>query len=855
MELTSGSRLGPYEIGARLGAGGMGEVYRGRDTRLDRSVAIKVLPPKLASNAQLRARFEREAKAISQLTHPHICTLYDVGDGYLVMELLEGETLADRLGRGPLPISDVLRYGAQIADALDRAHHAGIVHRDLKPGNIMLTKSGAKLLDFGLAKSSAISLNADATTVEQQPLTEEGTILGTFQYMAPEQLEGLEADARTDIFALGAVLYEMATGTRAFSGKTKTSLIAAIVGSEPKPLSEVQPLTPPILEHVIRKCLEKDPEERWQSARDVAAELRWIADRAAVKEPEAKRRRAMLPWIAAALALVAAAVATAMALQRRAPRVTQSAFSIIPPAGTFSTSPQLSPDGTAVVFGGAPKLGEPNALWVRPIGALAPRQISGTQNATQPFWSPDGRSIAFFADGKLKIVDVEGGSPREVCDGEYGVGGVWTDDGTLVFTPAWGNGLFRVPAAGGKPEPLTKLDLKRREAVHAWPVLIRKSNTILFLNRTTPSEPSRVCAIPTDGGPMRVLFEADAMGGYSEPDVLFVRGGVLYAQQIDAESLVLEGTPRRVADEVNYEIDWVSSGASAGGETLVYYQRRHQPAVVEWVDRDGKRETIFEDASLGLAALSPDGRAIAYTRDDEKSGAQDLWLYDLRRSLRTRLTDTPCAEQTPSWSPDGRRIAFRSDANGLYEVFVMHAGGATPPESVASGPRDRFNVGWTPDGKSLLVGVDSYTQNDFWLYDVQTRKGKVLLTTLASENQGGFSPDGKWLAYGATRSGDSQVFLRNLATGESVQLSTAGGNVPKWNRNGTELYYATRDRRIMAVKLRFEGDSVEPATPVQVVAATPDAISYDVNADGTRFLVVRTVGEQRQALNVLVGWR
>ena len=467
MTLAAATRLGPYEVLASVGAGGMGEVYRAKDTRLDREVALKILPAGLADNEQFRARFEREAKAVSSLNHPHICTLHDVGhqtvDGhdvhYLVLELIEGESLADRLAKGPLPVELVIGHGIQIASALDAAHRHGIVHRDLKPGNIMLTKSGAKLLDFGLAKAEHTGAAAEVSTLptREKPLTEHGTILGTFQYMAPEQLEGQEADARTDIFALGAVLHEMATAQKAFEGKSRTSLIAAIVSSHPAPISTVQPMCPPALDHVVRKCLEKDPEDRWQSAKDVMSELQWIAEggsRVGVPVPVAIRRktRERISWIATAIAL-AAAIALGIGYVRRAPQARPVVKFLIPTAEGLSAvgSPRVSPDGRLVAFDATDSTGK-RQLWVRALDAVEPRLVPGTEG---PSGLSGRRTAASWAScrGKLKKVDVSAGASQTVCDAPTGADGSWSRDGVILLDGRANDPILRVPAAGGVAKP------------------------------------------------------------------------------------------------------------------------------------------------------------------------------------------------------------------------------------------------------------------------------------------------------------------------------------------------------------------------------------------------------------------
>jgi eukaryotic-like serine/threonine-protein kinase len=532
MSLQSGSRLGPYELQAPIGAGGMGEVWRGRDTRLDRSVAVKILPATFAQDEDRRARFEREAKAISSLNHPHICTLFDVGrDGethFLVMELLEGEALADRLRKGSLPLEQVLKFGAQVSDALDAAHRQGIVHRDLKPGNVVLTKSGAKLLDFGLARTSTglggVSGSTEMPT-EARPLTAAGTVLGTFQYMAPEQLEGAEADGRTDIFALGALLYEMATGKRAFEGKSKTSLIAAILSQQPPPISQVAPVMPPALDHVVRKCLEKDPDDRWQSARDVASELRWIAEagsQAGVPASLALRRksRERVAWVLAAGCAAAATLGFAWAIRLRgiAREAERPFYSEVvlpadaPLAGVTLGAMAFSPDGrrlAMVVIQAAP------GLAVRDLASGETKPLAGTDGATFPFWSPDSRSLAFFAEGRLKKVEATGGPVQVVCDANAGRGGSWGRDGAIVFAPDIGGPLMTVHEAGGIPSAATRTPSPN--ASHRNPWFLPDGRHFLFTSRERGSDPVGSIAIASlDAGDARPLVERGSNPQYAD---------------------------------------------------------------------------------------------------------------------------------------------------------------------------------------------------------------------------------------------------------------------------------------------------------------------------------------------------
>jgi serine/threonine protein kinase len=851
MQLNSGSRLGPYEIISRIGAGGMGEVWRARDTRLDRSVAIKVLPAELAHNAQLRVRFEREAKTISQLNHPNICTLYDVGDDYLVMELLEGESLAERLAKGPLQLPDVLRYGAQIADALDRAHRHGVVHRDVKPGNVMLSRSSAKLLDFGLAKGGAFDVNPDAPTQQAAPITEQGTILGTFQYMAPEQLEGIEADPRTDIFALGAMLYEMATGRRAFDGKTKTSLIAAIVGGEPKPIGEVLPLTPPALEHVITKCLRKDPEDRWQSAHDIAEELRWIGEQLARPEVAAKRRSTKLPWAIAIAALVAALVAAFIALRPRTTTANSSAFIVLPNSGNFASVASLSPDGRSIAFT-ARNSNEPPQLFVRRLDEIDAKPIANVESAYRPSWSPDGRSIVYFGGQQLHAVDVAGGSPRTICPTSYGVGAAWGDDNTIIFIPAFGEALWRVSASGGKPQTLTKLDKGRGESGHLWPVHIPKSNSYLFLNHTVARQPGHVTIVSTDGGAPKALVEATSLIGYAEPYVVFERGGIIYAQELDVAKRTMRGAPAAIVDHVTRDPSWITSGGSVSGDVLLYAHRPPRHVVYRWLTPG--TPPLFETTEASDALFSPDERQLLYCKIDPTTGTRDLWVFDVRRSLHNRLTSGGNISGI-AWSPDGKQIAYSSDADGLFDIFLIPSDGSSPARKLWGGfSADKNLAAWSPDGTQLLINVESQNNGtDIWLYDVRALTGRPLLATVISETAIDFSPDGQWISYDSSRSGRTEAYIRRVSTGETIQISTNGGENAEFTANGSAMYYRANDM-LMGVNLARSGTTYEPSAP-QPQFSLGRTVARDFRRDGV-FVIGEYSGEPRnEELHVITGWK
>ena len=569
MGLSTGTRLGPYEIASAVGAGGMGEVYRARDTRLDRTVAIKVLPQHLADTPEARQRFEREARAVSALNHPHICTLHDVGsqDGteFLVMEYLEGETLAARLEKGPLPLEQVLKLGVEISDALDKAHRQGIIHRDLKPGNIMLTKSGAKLLDFGLAKAAlplASVATLTAAVTRTTPVTQQGTIVGTFQYMSPEQVEGKEVDARSDIFSFGAVLYEMVTGQRAFQGKSQLSVASAILEKEPAPISTAKPMTPPMMERAVNRCLAKEPDDRWQTARDLELELKWIAgsgSQSAVAAPVIARNkiRELVAWIVAGVCALAAVTFGVLHWSHtpEKPRVVRSYVKATLSSG-FLFSGQvsgfaLSPDGLRLAYVALNANGK-GGLWVRPLDSLQAQPLAGTDDASYPFWSPDSRTIGFFAGGKLKRIEASGGPPLTLCDAPLPRGGSWSQAEEILFAPNLNAPLFRVPASGGTATPVTSLDAAKGEVTHRWPQFLPDGRHFLYLAGSPyglkENPMNSVVVGSLDSKERKLLMHTHSSATYASGHILFLRQNTLMAQPFDAKRLEFTGEAFPVAD-------------------------------------------------------------------------------------------------------------------------------------------------------------------------------------------------------------------------------------------------------------------------------------------------------------------
>jgi Tol biopolymer transport system component len=879
MTLSTGSRLGPYEVISPLGAGGMGEVYRARDTRLDRTVAIKVLPSRLASSPEARQRFEREAKTISTLSHPHICALYDVGrEGdveYLVMEYLEGETLADRLSRGPLALDQTIKWGMEIADALDRAHRQGIVHRDLKPGNVMLTRSGVKLLDFGLAKAVSAApqsaLTSLPTAAGAANLTQEGTILGTFQYMAPEQLEGKEADSRTDIFALGAVLYEMAAGKKAFFGTSQASLISAIMTSEPPALATLQPMTPPALERAVKTCLAKDPEERWQSAADVKRELQWIGEGSsagvAVPAPVRSRRRLReaLAWGLAALGLLGA---VALLWTRRPAQPPQPIrFILNAPAGTESRYQDriaVSPEGRRLAFI-AQNHGGQKQLWIQSLDSLNARRLEGTDGALLPFWSRDGRQIAFFQNGKLRRIGAEGGTIQTISEAAGSpFGGAWGGGDRIVFASDFGTGLWMVPASGGPKTAATVLDRGRGDAAHLYPAFLPDGRHFVFAARNVDPRKTVLVLGDLDSKGTRVLWQADTNAVWADPDfLLFVREGTLFAQRFDVARDSAVGDPVPVADDVLFQTNTSVAQVSAGGSVLVYGLWRHDRRLV-WVDRRGREVgTLGQIADYEGVRISPSGTRVAVSIRDPSNGRNlDIWVLDAASGVATRITSERSDEFDPTWSPDGQRLFYASDRAGFYDVYSRpSAGGAE--ELVLRTNWDKLVEAVTHDGREILfVGSPQGHAEDIWSFALAPGSAPkaVIDTPEFAEYSARLSPDGRWLAFSSDEPGNRAIFVQPFPTGPRRPVSSSIGESAVWSRDGKELYYVAGDRTLTSVGIHLEGSGLRVETPeplfpllsVDVVSFEPR--TYDVSPDG-RFLIIRRASEEPESPVVVdVGW-
>jgi len=900
--LEPGTEFGPYRIEGFLAAGGMGEVYRARDTRLDRIVAIKVLPAELASDRQFRERFDREARVISQLDHPHICRLYDLGEqnasttagqavAYLVMQYLEGETLEQRLKRGAVPLPQALQYAVQMADALATAHRAGIVHRDLKPGNIMLTRTGATLLDFGLAKAvGPVSAAANLSTLPTTPsgLTAQGTILGTFQYLTPEQLTGREADARTDIFALGAVMYETLSGRKAFAADSHAGLIAAILKDDPPALSIVQPLVSPLVDHVVRRCLAKDPEERWQAASDVMRELQWIADApSASATDEASGRSALHRWrIFSVAVIVLVAVAAVIARFWGAGPVASASltFTVAPPEGATFVTPggpvgqpwlALSPDGKVLAFVALSPDGR-QRLWTRPLASTMAHPLPGTDGAQAPFWSPDSRSLAFFTRGKLEVADAAGGMPLIVTEapGYFGSGS-WNRDNTIVFAATPRNEGLRsvqVGVAHASSHAVTRTDHSRGQRGHFAPQFLPDGRHFLFgVGGTVGGGEAETWVGSLDGGEPRLLLRAESMAHYAEPGYLLFKRGSLFAQLIRGRDPQLVGDPVALtAADVGSSsvVPYLALSMSTTG-ILAYGVTRAEETRLAWRDRTGRLLGFIDVTAASSPTLSRDGSMLAVSRSLPQTGT-DLWLYDVKRGTPMRFTFDSAGSRGGVWSPDGKDLIFGAARNGTLGQLYRRATTGSGSDELLSTIDGAFPSDWSPDGRFILFHtnnnsdqgtVDQRNGYDLWILSLADRQSRPLVRTPFHEIHGALSPDGRWLAFASDESGVFDVYVQAFPGGQAKRLvSKGGGTEPRWRADGHELFYVSSDRRLMVVPTTI-GPAFEAGPPAALFEmnvrdlAFTSGRRYDVTPDGQRFVVQELIGrDSPSALTVMVNW-
>ena len=853
MPLSTGDKLGPYEIVSPIGEGGMGEVYKARDTRLERSVAIKVLPEHIAKREDLRARFEREARAVASLNHPNICVVHDIGSqdghGYMVMEYMEGETLAARIAKGALPLEQALKFAVQIADALDRAHRAGVTHRDVKPANIMLTRDGVKVLDFGLAKSSASQKPGpeDATIVAG--LTTEGTILGTPQYMAPEQFEGKEADARADIWAFGAVLYEMVTGQKAFQGKNYSSLIASILAAEPPPMT-VEPFTPVWLERLVRRCLAKDPEDRWQSMRDIVLELRTPPqDAVTVAAPRPSRWL----WIASvAVMTLIAILGWGLWLRKTSEPVMPAKFDVNPPPGSRFASiggtgggSAISPDGRTLAFVATNAKGV-MLLHIRPLESLEAQALPGTDGAGRPFWSPDSKSIGFGAQGKLKRIDLSGGRPMTLCDLPFARGGTWSEDGQILFADR-DRGLKRIAATGGTPVAVTTENKQAGERNHYYPQYLPGGKQFLYLVRYQEEEKNAIFVGSMDGKAAVKVVESGYRAVYdaSTKRLLYMQGvGVLMSRKLELDPPRLSGEAVTVAEGIRVTINNRYAEYSVSGNGTLYYGRGSgiQKVQFVWRDRAGKQlEVVGQpvEASFGYS-LSPDGSRVAYGASSS-GGPLEVWVLELARGISTRITFN--GGRSPEWSPDGKQLYYmngkgiqRKAADGSGgEELLLQAGVADIPTGVS------------PDGKVLLYGNVDIRKLSLSSVLSGEQKSEAYLETKYREGLAVFSPDGRWVAYYANESGRHEIYVEGYPERRGKWLvSSEGGTFPQWRGDGKELYWSKPDGTLMAASMVLQAGGVPVGRAEPLFRATGQGNYFRSAKDGKRFLVAEAEGSQQE---------
>jgi Tol biopolymer transport system component len=848
----------------------MGEVYRAKDTRLGRDVAVKILPAHLSENTEVRERFEREARAISSLNHPHICTLFDIGrEGdadYFVMELLDGETLASRLERGPLRLDEALRVAAQIADALAAAHKQGIVHRDLKPGNIALTKSGAKVLDFGVAKlrDEAIVDNVTRTT----PLTSQGAMLGTVQYMAPEQLEGKPVDHRADLFAFGAVLYEMLTGKRAFEGQSQASVIAAILREDPRPVSLLIATTPAALDRVVTSCLAKNPEERWQSAGDLARELRWIGGgtgAVAVTSPAGVKAARRIPaWAIGAVALVGAVALFALGwmLHRPVPTPLMRANLVLPAGTTLDSdnaSIALSPDGSKLAYAAHEETG-PGKLWVRPLTSLVAQPLAGTEGASYPTWSPDGSSLAFFADGKLKKVRATGGAVQSICPAPNGRGASWGTGDVIVFTPDTFGPVFQVPASGGAATAVTKVP--DEISTHRNPHFLPDGKRVLFFSGKATADPDGgVYCLDLATKRTELVLKVDSEGLYVEPGYLvFVRDGNLLAQPFDPSSFHLSGEAVPIAEKVQFN-SFRRTGTytlSRNGMLVYLSDTILRETQLTFYELDGTASgTVGEPAMFWIQTrISPDDRR-ALTSVRRPGEGSDVWMYDLARGIGSRFTFNDAGALGATWSPDGRQVAY-ADAGGI--VWIKPADGTSAPRKVTSEPLGTaIPLHFTPDGSGIAVFTNSGKRGtDMMIVPVSASgKPQPLLATAANEIGAEFSPDGRWMGYGSDESGRGELYVTSFpGPGGKWQVSTNGATSGGWLGAGKEVWYVDLEGKFFAVPIATSGGGLEVGTrrPLFGGQALP-VDSFEFTHDGKRLLgAARRASTTGPVLTLVTQW-
>ena len=893
MPIEPGTKLGRYEIRSQIGAGGMGEVYLARDPKIGRDVAIKVLPSALATDKERLARFEQEAQAAGSLNHPNILAIYDVatenGSLYVVSELLEGETLRDIIGGTAVPIRKALNLGLQAAHGLAAAHEKGIIHRDLKPENLFVTADGRlKILDFGLAKlteTNGVESKSDLPT--RKVNTDAGAVMGTVGYMSPEQLRGKPVDQRTDIFSFGTVLYEMLSGQKAFQKDSTADTISAILREDPPELSVTNKNIDPGLERVVHRCLEKNREQRFHSASDLAFALESLSgsqsrvdsssfNTSAFDVPPTRRRVwNQLGWVIALVLLITTAAFAYLYLRHPSPSAESLSFSILAPdKSVFSDSAAVSPNGRQIAL----TITDPDgvtSLWVRPMESLSMKKLGGTEGALFPFWSPDSKYLGFFASGKLKKIDANGGPPQVLADASADArGGTWAADGTILFSPTTTSPLLRVSSNGGSTTEVTKLNADIRQSSHRWPQFLPDGRHFIYFGRGEATVAQGIYLGSLDGMEPKFIISTTVLARYApaadaEGKLLFIRDGTLMSTRFDLGKFEVSGDATPIAEGViafPTEVGPTAYGAFSTSDngTLVYRVGNRQKTQLTWFDRSGKsEEKLFEPGVYHEPSLSPDGKKILVSREDE--GTPDLFMLDLSRGSSTRLTFDPQSDASSVLSPDGSQVVYASNRGGPFDFYQKAGNGAGSDEMILSGKSDQFPDSWSKDGKYLLYEVNNGIEYKFDLFVLPMTGDRTpfpYVQTAFIESHGQFSPDGKWVAYASDQSGQAEIYVQSFPKGGGIwQISTSGGDQPQWRADGKELFYLAPDRNIMSVSVNTSG-AVEFGRPVPLfqvnvplTGLSDDRNSYLPTPDGQKFLVCALIDNgNSQPWNVVLKW-
>ena len=888
MSLAQGTKLGRYEIRSKIGAGGMGEVYQARDMDLARDVALKVLPSTFSADAARLHRFQQEACAAGALNHPNVLIVHDIGahDGapYIVSELLEGQTLRKRIGGTPLGQRRAIDYALQIAHGLAAAHEKGIIHRDLKPDNIFITNDGrVKILDFGLAKLTQVDGDQVQTDVPTRRVdTGPGVMMGTVGYMSPEQLKAQRVDQRTDIFAFGAILYEMLSGRRAFFGESAAETMSAILKEDPPELSDTNKTVSPALERLINHCLEKNPQSRFHSARDVAFALETLAvssgsvDTSLAVEPLPPRSwiSEHLSWIVAALlgALLIGALPFVWLYFRGPVEQPQAVrLTIAPPERGVVSTLSISPDGKTVVYGAPNEQGK-NVLWMRPLNSLTAQQLPGTDNPFfTTFWSPDSRYVAFVSssDNKLKKIDLTGGAPQILATAPNGRGGSWNREGVIVFAPSAEGPLYRVSASGGEVTPVTTLDPTRHEVSHRYPWFLPDGRHFLYMARGAAADSTGIYVRSLDSKETKKLVDAESGGVYSAPGfLLYVRDGSLVAHRFDPDKLELSGEALPIADSlIGFDLtsNLARFAVSENGVLVYYTGLEFDKAQLQWVDRAGKQiGTLGGSGGYGYLRLSPDEKRLAFGRRDPAT-RWDIWLFELTRNALTRFTFDSRTEVFPIWSPDGTRIAFSSNRDGQMHIYErLSTGVGNDQELLTQHAEPKFVNDWSSDGRFIAYhALSGKTRADIWILPLfGDRKAFPFLQTPHGEREARFSPNGRWIAYTSDETGPRELFVQSFPAGSGKwQISQGGAGPPEWRADGKELFYVSGDK-LMAVEVRTDGNAFEAGTPKSLFEIRGPALpgaggvaGFEASNDGKRFLVAVSVPEQTfTPITVVLNW-